>query len=128
LGLLLVSGAQLLCSFGTAPGALTVLPQKKVLSGSPVCTITDMIPMSNIAPFGMCVSLANPAVSAATAAALGVLTPQPCVPATAAPWAPGCPKTLAGGVPVVDNASTLPCSYGGVISVLNPGQTKTTAG
>ena len=47
----------------------------------------DNQPIANIAPFGVCISLANPAVAAATAAAMGVLVPLPCMPVTPAPWA-----------------------------------------
>ena len=77
---LVVLGAQLACSFGLAPSVLTVLPVKMVNAGVPAANIMDMAPMLNIAPFGMCNSLANPMVVAATAAAMGVLTPVPCIP------------------------------------------------
>ncbi len=50
----------------------------------------DHQPMVNISPFGVCVSLANPAVAAATSAALGVLAPQPCIPVTVSPMGPRC--------------------------------------
>jgi hypothetical protein len=64
-----------------------VLPKNKVLcEGPPAANIMDHVPMLNILPFGVCSSPANPTVVAATAAALGVLTPMPCIPA---PWAPG---------------------------------------
>jgi hypothetical protein len=80
-----VNGAQLMCSFGAAPSNLVVLPQNRVeCSNQFAASIMDHIPMTNIMPFGMCLSLANPPV--ATAAALGVLTPQPCIPASASPW------------------------------------------
>ncbi len=128
MGLLVCNGAQLMCSFGVAPSPLVVLPQKKVMTTLPEATIMDNIPMTNIMPFGMCSSLANPTVAAATAAALGVLTPQPCVPLIPAPWAPGLPKLLVGGVPAIDNTCKLNCAYGGVIQILNPGQTKTMSG
>ncbi|NED93720.1 DUF4280 domain-containing protein [Phytoactinopolyspora alkaliphila] len=118
---LVVDSATLLCSFGTAPSALGVLPVRRTLAGGrPVACLTDAVPVLNIRPFGMCTSLANPAVASATAAALGVLTPQPCVPATSA-WAPGAPATLIGGTPAVTVSSTCACAYGGMVTVLQPG-------
>jgi hypothetical protein len=70
----------------------------------------------------MCTSIANPTVASATAAALGVLTPMPCVPVPAGPWAPGSPTVLIGGVPALNNTSKLICAWAGVISIINPGQ------
>lgn len=115
-------GAMLMCSFGAAPSTLTVLPTNKVLSGPPVATIMDNAPFVNIAPFGVCTSLANPTVAAATAAALGVLTPMPCVPNTVAPWVPGQPPCLVGSMPALTNMSKLMCMWGGVIQITVPGQ------
>ena len=51
------------------------------------------------------------------AAAMGVLTPMPCVPLTVAPWVPGVPTILVCGKPLLNNTSKLMCSYGGVIQV-----------
>lgn len=80
------TGALLQCSFGIAPGTLNVLPTSRTIVGNmPMANIMDNKPLVNILPFGMCNSLANPTVAAATAAALGVLTPMPCIPATPAP-------------------------------------------
>lgn len=78
--------------------------------------------MMNIGSFGMCSSLANPTVAAATAAALGALTPMPCVPATSAPWAPGSPTVQIASTPALNNNSKAMCSYGGVIQIVMPGQ------
>ncbi len=116
-------GATLQCSFGAAPSVLSVLPQNRTLTVTPDANIMDHKPLVNIMPFGLCSSLANPTVAAATAAALGVLTPMPCVPATAAPWVPGAPTVLLGGMPTLNNTSKLMCTWAGVISVVNPGQT-----
>ena len=117
------AGAMLACSFGAAPGTLAVLPANNVTTGAADATIMDSKPIVNIAPFGVCVSLSNPTVAAATAAALGVLVPMPCVPVTPAPWAPGSPTVLIGGMPALNNASKLMCAFGGVIQITMPGQT-----
>ena len=123
MGNLVVNGAMLTCSFGAAPSSLMVLPANKVMGCNvPAANIMDNVPMTNIMPFGVCQSLANPAVASATAAALGVLTPQPCVPATAAPWAPGCPTVLIANMPALTDSSKCMCSFGGVISITVPGQ------
>jgi hypothetical protein len=118
--------SQLLCSFGLAPSVLNVLPDKRVLvEGKPAACITDMVPILNIPPFGMCTSMANPMVAAATAAALGVLTPMPCIPVTAGPWAPPAAQTLLGGIPALTSSGQCHCAWGGVITILFPGSVKT---
>ncbi|MCP3161399.1 DUF4280 domain-containing protein [Myxococcus qinghaiensis] len=124
MGAQVVMGAMLQCSFGVAPSSLVVLPTNKVVGPTPAANVLDNKPLVNILPFGMCQSLANPMVAAATAAALGVLTPMPCIPATAAPWVPGCPKLMLGNAPALESNSKLMCSYGGVIQVVSPGQMK----
>ena len=43
-----------------------------------------------------CNSPSNPMVAAATTAALGVLTPMPCIPMTIAPWMPGSSTVMMG--------------------------------
>ena len=115
-------GALLHCSFGLAPGALLVPPQNGVLTQTPAATIMDSKPLVNIPPFGLCNSPANPTVAAATAAALGVLTPMPCLPVTPAPWVVGAPTVLIGNLPALNNSAQLICAWGGVIQVTNPGQ------
>jgi hypothetical protein len=95
------------------------------MCGTPAANIMDNKPMVNIPPFGMCMSLANPTVAAATAAALGVLTPMPCVPVIPAPWAPGSAKVMLGNMPALNNTSTCNCAYGGVIQITVAGQMTT---
>lgn len=116
-------GAQIQCSFGTSPANLTVLPTNRVnTTNMPAATIMDYVPMLNILPFGQCSSPSNPMVAAATAAALGVLTPQPCIPVTVAPWTPGSPTVKIGQLNALDDASTLMCTWAGQISINDPGQ------
>jgi hypothetical protein len=118
-----VNGAMIRCSFGTTPSSLTVLPANRVAIGDqPAANIQDRVPMVNVMPFGMCTTVTNPQVAAATAAALGTLTPQPCIPATNAPWAPGSPAVKSGGQPVLQSNCQLRCQWGGVITVSNAGQ------
>lgn len=124
MGQLVVSGAAILCTMGMAPGTLNATSQNTVaVEGKPAATIRDTGPIINVGACGMCTSMANPTVSAATAAALGVLTPQPCIPSPAGMWMPG-GKLLVGGLPCLTGESTLICTYGGSISIRFPGQTK----
>lgn len=120
-----VAGAMLTCTFGVAPATLVPKGTAMVMiEGRPAATITDMVPGANIPPFAMCNSLSNPTVAAATAAALGVLTPMPCVPVTG-PWTPGATKTMIGKLPALVAGSMCNCAWGGVIQITNPGATKT---
>jgi len=121
-----VAGAMMMCSFGVAPSALVVLPANQTMvGGPPAANIMDNKPIMNIPPFGMCTTPSNPAVAAATAAAMGVLTPMPCVPVTPAPWAPGSPTVLIGNMPALNSTSKCMCAWGGVISITYPGQVTT---
>jgi hypothetical protein len=117
------SGTMLACSFGVAPSTLTITPENRVMAGStPAATIMDYIPMKNVAPFGMCSAPTNPQVAAATAAALGVLTPQPCMPATSSPWTPGSPGVTIANKPALTTTCQLLCMWGGIITITNPSQ------
>lgn len=117
------NGALLSCSMGVAPSSLVVLPLNMVMTtNQPAANIMDHIPMLNIMPFGMCQSTSNPMVIAATAAALGVLTPMPCIPMTMTPWTPGVPTVLLGNQPSLDNTCKLMCTWAGSISITQAGQ------
>ncbi|PWB50752.1 MAG: DUF4280 domain-containing protein [Candidatus Methanoperedenaceae archaeon] len=122
MGITVCGGAMLKCSFGLAPGSLTVLPVNRVKTAMPIANIMDNKPFVNIMPFAMCTSPANPTVAAATAAAMGVLTPMPCIPVTTAPWMPGSPNVLIASIPALNNSSKLMCTWGGLINVISPGQ------
>lgn len=115
------TGTQLQCSMGAAPCAINATPGQ-VTATTPAATIADSKPGANVPGFGMCMSLGNPQVAAATSAAQGVLTPQPCVPAIASPWAPGSTTSLVNAVPALTNTGMCACSYGGAISVVAPTQ------
>lgn len=96
-----------------------------MVDGKPAATIQDGQPGINLPGFGMCTSPVNPAVAAATAAALGVLTPQPCHMVPAGLWTASNPKVLAGGVPCLISDAALRCTLGaGRICVALPGQNK----
>jgi len=116
-------GALLKCSFGMIPSALVVLPVNRVFTNQkPDANIGDHIPLVNVLPFGECMSGANPMVIAATAAALGVPTPAPCIPVTPMPWLPGAETVLLGGQPSLSSDSKLLCTWAGVITIVNAGE------
>ena len=122
MGVLVNAGAICKCSFGNAPCTLNVMPDRNMLAvGAPAATIMDS-KAQNMPTFGMCSSMANPAVSAATAAAMGALTPQPCQPVITAPWMPGSDSVIIGGAPALTNNSKAMCNWAGVVEIVNPGQ------
>jgi hypothetical protein len=124
---LVVQGAAVACSMGTSPSKLMVAPTHGTYGGTnPVATVQDMKPATNLAPFGMCQSPINPQVSAATSAAAGVLTPQPCVPAAAGPWTPGSKSAAVtgGGPAMLHDACQCFCRWGGKIQIQDAGQTE----
>ena len=125
---IVTQGAMLMCSFGLAPATLSVLPPRPTVEGKLAATITDIAPGVNIPPFGMCTSLVNPMVAAATAAALGVLTPMPCVPMPVGPWKPPAAQTTMNGIPALTLGATCNCAYAGVITIFPPGSIRSTAG
>lgn len=126
MALVTVTGATILCPNGIGTGMLNVTSQTTVTAeGKPAATIKDCAPGSNLNMGGvMCTSMANPQVASATAAALGVLTPQPCVPAPVGTWSAVNPCCQAGGTPCLLQGSTINCAYAGTISIIKSGQTK----
>ena len=120
---LVVTGtATLQCSFGAAPIPMSVLPKMQAQVLLPMASTLDNAPMMNVPSFGMCQSLANPMVAAATAAALGALTPMPCLPTLPGPWLPGAPNVLVAGIPALTSDCKLICAYAGIIQIVVPGQ------
>ncbi len=119
---LVIHGAQIRCTQGSSPASLSVLPVCGTCGlEKPAATVMDFAPMVNVAPFGMCRSPANPQVAAATAAAMGTLTPQPCVPVTVAPWSPGSSAVTISGLSALTDDSTCNCAWAGTVSVSDPG-------
>ena len=114
------TGATLQCSFGAAPATFSA-SSTDVSATAAAGVITDVGP-GNVPTFGLCTSLANPQVAAASAAGL---VPQPCVPVLQ-PWTPGSAQVTIDGVPALDDSSQCACAWGGVITVSSPGQTSVT--
>ena len=98
MGNFVTQGAVLQCSFGLSPCTLVI-----TVPSRPKCT-----------------------VSSATSAAMGVLTPMPCVPVISSPWSPGSSQVKVGGIAALTDNSKCMCSYGGNISITSPGNTMVT--
>ena len=126
MGEVVVNGAMITCSFGSNPSELMVTSQSKcMVCGRPAAPIMDAQPGVNISSFGLCSSLLNPQVASATAAALGVLTPQPCGFIPGGMWSADKSKIILAGKPVLCNSSRLICGMGqGIITVTTTGQKK----
>ena len=118
-----VTGAMMTCTFGMAPSSFIATPSRTCfLSSMQRGNIMDFTPMVNIMPFGMCSSMANPTVAAATSAAMGVLTPMPCIPAITAPWMPGKMQVMVQGQPALTRSCQNLCMWGGQITFTTDGQ------
>jgi hypothetical protein len=91
-------------------------------AAGPMGSCADCIPFLNIVPFGVCSSILNPTTASLTAAALGVLTPGPCIPTPAGMWIPTKPTVMSKMGPMLTSDSMLICAYGGVIKINMPAQ------
>ena len=117
---LVCTGASLQCSMGTTPATFAATGQS-VVAPTAAGVVTD-IGAASIPPFGMCMSLSNPQVAAATAAASGTLTPQPCQPVLS-PWSPGSAHVTISEAGALDDSSQCNCTWSGVVTVSAAGQT-----
>lgn len=118
-----VTGAVLSCSQESAKSKLQTPFSHGVYSrGKAQMNIMDYKPNINIMPFGMCSSMANPAVAAATAANSGKLTKMPCTPIVTMPWLNGKQNVLIAKQPALMNKCTNHCIYKGTISIEDDGQ------
>jgi len=120
--------AMLKCTMGSAQSAMQLShPVSPVLlCGSPMAGMADIKPVANLAPFGLCKSLANPAVAAATAAAGGKLQEMPCVPCVTVPWAYAKMNVWVKGQPALTDDSRCVCMWLGIIKVKSAGQKSVT--
>lgn len=126
MGKLVCTGAVLLCSFGLKSATFSGSRQQvSVPQAAGVVTDTSA---HSIPPFGSCVSLSNPQVKSATAAAGGALTPQACQPVVSAPWTPGSAHVTIGQAAALDDASQCACKWEGKITVSSSGQERASAG
>lgn len=123
------SGATLVCSMGTGAGKLIAQPRIPVpfnpkidkVDPKPIALATDTTAMVNIVPMGMCRSMSNPMVAAATGSNRGTLTMQPCIPMPVGTWQGFTPpkfengKMTNNGKGTVNMGCQLTCSWAGVI-------------
>lgn len=116
------TGAVLKCSCGTSNGSLNATPKSVSLCGKNQANIGDHISMLNVRSFGRCRSLAYPPTAGATAANYGRLTPMPCVPGTPGNWSVVDANSIISGKPALLHTAKLRCIYGGIITIINPGQ------
>lgn len=112
-----VTGATLQCALGSTPSTFTATGTQT--QATTAAGVVSDVAKTNVPPFGTCSSPSNPAVVAAQGA------PQPCQPVLG-PWTPGSGTVTIGGVAALDDASQCMCSWGGTISVTDPGQAATT--
>lgn len=122
MGIYVAQGAKLHCSCGEHEGSLRVRGRKVFINGQPQANAEDHLPLVNIPSFGLCSSLANPTVAAATAANRGKLKKMMCVPNTPSLWLAPRDEEIICGAPALLETSVLRCAYCGVIKINDHGQ------
>lgn len=144
-----VAGAYLHCSCSDTYSVLTAPQSHGVYIGQKAqMNIMDFKPCTNVRSFGMCKSLKNPAVAAATASTYGLIfallcpglaalnavlnmigihlpgpvKEMPCTPVITKPWEYGKINKLVENQPALLNISQNMCAYGGKITIVDDGQ------
>ncbi len=124
--IVVVNQSPIRCSMAVpgSTGVLVVQSQmKRRVGGQAAATVADSTPTQVIC--GVCNSASAPPVQAATAAALGVHTPAPCMPNTTQSWKNQSPVSVKfSGKEALMTGATLTCSYGGTITIINSAQQK----
>lgn len=115
-----ITGALCQCPFGTMC-AVNVLPITNVFISKKLCVrMPDAKALVNIPSFGMCTSPGNPSVVKIPP---GIVVPTVCVPnITNTNWETKKNNVKICGQSVCTDGDTCMCSYGGVISIIMPGQ------
>lgn len=116
--LLVVTGATLTCTFGSAPATFAAVPPTPTSATAAAGHINHNVPVTNVPSFGTCCSPNNPAVIAAQ------MVPQTCVPVLPSPWAPGATKVKLSNIAAHSDTSKLMCCWSGMVAVSVAGQTK----
>lgn len=93
------TGSMCTCTFGAAPGTVSVTTQMQVMSKMPVGTIMEKV----VTPFGVC--LMGP-------------VPIPCTPLITS-WIPACPTIMVSKKPILTTQCKGICGKGGMISFIN---------
>lgn len=118
-----VETAKLQCGCGSQESALKVpVDHKTDINDKHQANIKDHKPNLNVQSFGLCGSMANPEVAAATAANWGNLKKMPCKPVTLTPWIDGKSDVLLDREPALLSTSILNCRWSGTIRIIDCGQ------
>lgn len=121
------NGAALACTFGAAPGTLTVIPATGVMAATqPAATVMDYAPMVNVATFGMCMSPSNPQVSGRDGRGVGGADAAALHSRDVEPLDAGQSHRDDRGNAALTSTDMCMCMWGGQITITSPGQESVT--
>lgn len=114
-----VDGAKTKCSQGIGQSIVCRTMDNTVeMQGKTVLSIADSVPYINIKSFQLCKSPMNPAVVANQG------KPVPGTPNICTKWMKGKLDTTIKGEPILNSDCKLECLYGGIIEIVDDGQSK----